>query len=382
MARIAALELEKDLKEKGLRSVYALVGEDDFLVRRCLSELKRLAQAPDCPGGMATEFGPDAEAGRVFDELRTAPFMGLKGKRLVVLRNAQGFMTRHREALERYINAPASTSTLVICCQGPDAGGAAKKRRRGKPQSGDESEDAASKAKRALVKQIDQKGLVVDCRKLRWREAERWVRVQAQQLGKEFAPRASATLLEAVGTDLSQLENELRKLVDYAADSPVITEREVEEVVSQSRTRSVFDLGDAIASGDAARAFRLCQHLLLRGEELSGLISLLARRTRHLWQIKGLKEAGASQKEMGAKLKVTPFAVTSLLRTTSRLSERVLARHLSILADADYELKTSAIAPREEEAWLMRLVAKLCQSVSSDIRRPRGLKAVTKRTHR
>jgi len=382
MARIGALELEKDLKEEGLRPVYALVGEDDFLIRRCLSELKRLAQAPDCPGGMTTEFGPDAEAGRVFDELRTAPFMGLKGKRLVVLRNAQGFMTKHREALERYINAPASTSTLVICCQEPGAGGAAKKRRRDKPQSEDEPKDTASKAKGALIKQIGRKGLVVDCRKLREDETKRWVRAQARQLGKDFTPRASATLLEAVGTDLSQLENELRKLVDYAADSPVITEREVEEVVSQTRTRSVFDLVDAIAVGNAADAFRLCQQLLLRGENLNGLISLLAKRTRRLWQIKGLEKAGASQKEMGAKLKVKPYAVTKLLRTSPRLSERVLARHLSILADADYELKTSAIAPREEEVWLMRVVAKLCQSVSSDTKRPRGPKTVTKRTHR
>ena len=246
----------------------------------------------------------------------------------------------------------------------------ATKKRRGKPQSEDESENAKPGAKRLLVKQIGQKGLVVDCGKLQWREAERWVRAEAQQLGKKVTPRASAALLEAVGADLGQLENELRKLVDYAADSPVIAERAVEELVSQGRTRSIFGIGDAVAGGDAAHAFRLCQHLLLRGEELTDIISILARRTRQLWQIKRLNERGATQKEIAAQVKVPAFVVTNSLKILSEIPEEALARHLSVLADADHELKTTAIAPREEEVWLMRLLAKLCRSASSDATRP------------
>ena len=361
MARIAALELEKDLGAGGLRPVYALVGEDDFLVRRCLSLLRGLAEAPDSPGGMTTEFGADADASRVFDELRTAPFMGLKGKRLVVLRDGQGFMTKHGEALARYLQAPASTSSLVVCCPQADARGG-KPRRPGKGRSGDVPAQAKGSYKGTILKQIGQEGLVVDCGKLRWREAERWVRTQAEQLGKKFTPRASALLLEAVGADLAQLDSEVAKLVDYAADSPVIDERAVEDLVPQSRTLSIFEISDAVTRGNAARAFHLCQHLLLRGEELTNIISILARRTRQLWQMKRLNERGTSQKDIAGQMKVPPFVVSNSLEVLSGISEAALATHLSVLADADYELKTSAIAPREEEAWLMRLVAKLCQS--------------------
>jgi len=334
MPTISAVELPERLKHEGLLCVYGLVGNEEFLVLRCLSQLKNAVEAPDSPGSMTSVFGPDAELGKVLDVLRSAPFLGLKGRKMVVLRDADGFIKSHGEALARYLANPSPTSTLAIQCE-------------------------ELKGKTKLPPLIRQKGHIVRCAQLSWPEARKWVTNEAEQLGKKLTPRACAALVEATGTNLFKLDNEVQKLANYVGENNTITERDIEEIVPHSRTRSIFDIADAVARADVPHALRLCEHLMLRGEKPGNIIAILARHMRQIWQVKRLKQSGANAKEIARQLNLRDFVVQKALQLAS-LSEELIARRLTILADADYELKTSSIRPAEENVWLMRLLARLC----------------------
>ena len=52
------------------------------------------------------------ELTEVLDELRTLPF--LAEKRVVVLKNADKFVSEHRAALEKYFDEPSPTGVLVL----------------------------------------------------------------------------------------------------------------------------------------------------------------------------------------------------------------------------------------------------------------------------
>lgn len=336
MADIHALKLPDHIREEGIGPAYALVGEEDYLVRGCIHELRDAVETPDAPGSMTRQFEGDAEPGEVMGELRTAPFMGMQGRRLVIVRGADRFSSAHGEQLTKYLRRPSRTSVLVLCFGRLDG-------------------------RTAVAKALKQTGLIVDCSPLSWRRAESWVRSEASSRGKKLTPRAAEALMEAVGTNMFQLENELAKLLEYTDDAPAISEQDVEEVVPRSRTRSIFAIGDAVARGDAAGAFDLAYRLLLRGESVHGIVSILGRRVRQLWQIKRLREETTDAGQIAGRLGVPPFVVRKSMKLLPRLTDRFLARQVHLLAAADHELKTTALGAGEEEAWLVQLVARLCR---------------------
>jgi DNA polymerase III delta subunit len=88
--------------------VYALVGSDAFLQLQRLGEITaRIPSASriDCDGERA-------ELAEVFDELRSFAMFG-SGK-IVVIQDADAFITRYREQLEEYVAAPSDSATLVL----------------------------------------------------------------------------------------------------------------------------------------------------------------------------------------------------------------------------------------------------------------------------
>src|SRR4051812_13125568 len=92
-----------------LKPVYALVGEDSFLQLEKLGELIRKAgeriQRLDVDGERA-------ELAEVLDELRSFAMFG--GSKLVVMRNADEFVTKYRAQLEDYLDAPSNSGTLMM----------------------------------------------------------------------------------------------------------------------------------------------------------------------------------------------------------------------------------------------------------------------------
>src|SRR5277367_275340 len=91
------------------KPVYALVGEDNFLQIQKLQGIIKTLPA----GAQRVDFdGTSAELAAVLDDLRSFSMFG-DGK-LIVMRNADEFVSRYREQLENYLSEPAENSTLIL----------------------------------------------------------------------------------------------------------------------------------------------------------------------------------------------------------------------------------------------------------------------------
>ncbi|MCS6976536.1 MAG: DNA polymerase III subunit delta, partial [Gemmatales bacterium] len=104
--------LEGRLADKPL-SVYVVTGDERFLKTEVLSRLKSLVLGTaESEFALSTRDGDAVSFADVQDELATLPF--LAPRRLVVLREADGFVTRFREQLEKYCQRPAPHGVLVL----------------------------------------------------------------------------------------------------------------------------------------------------------------------------------------------------------------------------------------------------------------------------
>lgn len=92
-----------------LKPVYALIGEDAFLQLQKIDALLRQL-GPDAQ--RIDSDGEQAELADVFDELRSFAMFG--GSKILIMRNADAFLSRFREQLENYVANPSSGSTLVL----------------------------------------------------------------------------------------------------------------------------------------------------------------------------------------------------------------------------------------------------------------------------
>lgn len=337
MTTVRAIDLDQQVDRIATLPVCVVVGEEEILIERSAEMLERAAAPLEQPGSTVKLYEAEAPSAEVFDELRTLPFLGMAGRRAVVLMQGREFMKHHGEALQRYLEKPSSTATLVLVVRSKKLD-----------------------MRRKLSKTIAQVGAIVQCDKVHWSEAERWIGQEAAGMNCRMGPGAASALLEAVGPNLLGLHSELQKLAAYAGEGNTIDKQAVLDVVPEGRERSIFDLTDAVAARDTGKALKLCTDLLLQGERREMIVGMLARQVRQLWSVRRLQEEGLRDGETGRRLGMPEWLVRKTAQTAGRLPTGWFERQLAILAEADRDSKMRSLRSGEEGVWLDHVLAKLC----------------------
>ena len=93
--------------------LYVLYGDEAFLKRQALLSLRARALGPDADEqAVATHDGETAAFAAVYDELHTAPFFA--PRRLVVVADADDFVSKYRGQLEKIVDKLPATGVLVL----------------------------------------------------------------------------------------------------------------------------------------------------------------------------------------------------------------------------------------------------------------------------
>jgi len=281
-------------------------------------------------GRSADQGGPSLAA--VLEDLATLPF--LAERRVVLIRDAEAFISAHRERLERYAAAPAPTGVLILECR------------------------SFPKTTRLYKAAVAAGGRLCECKKLYGRELVAFVIEQARARGKRLDPAAGARLTDLVGQDTGILAAEIEKLALYVGDRSGITDRDVTELVGQSREEKVFAVMDAAAAGRLPDALRLW-HQVLSSDPAAvyravGGMTYVVRRWLDAYR---LRADGASIRAIAPKLMM--WGREQELETLlARLTPQFLRRLLAAIADLDSQAKVGARSIETGvEMLLLRLAA-------------------------
>jgi DNA polymerase-3 subunit delta len=239
------------------KPVCVLFGEEAFLKRQVLASLRtQVLSGDDGEFSYRSFIGEEIEDPRaVFDELGTVALFG-DGQRLVVVNDADPFVTDYRPLLEDYVANPKPTGVLVL--------------------------EVKTWAKTTrLYKAVAEKGLAIDCGTPSDGEIAKWMRDWA---GKEhrvkFAPSAAERLFEVVGPQMGRLDQEIAKLA-LLGEGTITTEL-VDENVGGWQVREIWDMVSAAAAGNAGAALVMLDRLVAAGEQPVGLLAMLASKLRPL----------------------------------------------------------------------------------------------------
>lgn len=187
-------------------------------------------------------------------------------------------------------------------------------------------------------------------------EVGRWIEERVRSAGKRPGRGLAAAFLDLVGTDLSLLANEVDKLVLYVGEREEIDSEDVALVAGQLRSRSVFELTDAIGERRLAAALGLLAQLRAQGEAPLAVLGALAGHFRRLARARECQPLAPD--EVQRRLRVHPFAARKLAEQAGRFEPRRLLRCLDAIRRTDAALKGGVALP--PHLAIERLVLSVC----------------------
>lgn len=193
---------------------------------------------------------------------------------------------------------------------------------------------------------------IVELTRVEEGDAVRWIGTRATGQGFKIDTDAARELVDALGSDMMMIANELEKLMLFADARKHITLGDVESNVLAAKQRSLYELTDAISARDRVKALEVLQAMLNSGEgedAAIGHIYMLAKTFRQMLVIsqRQVRDSRALWQVLWQGFRVPPFAADDLIRQARRYrSSRDLTRALCLLARADLALRSNPASKR------------------------------------
>ncbi|HUB23946.1 MAG TPA: DNA polymerase III subunit delta [Tepidisphaeraceae bacterium] len=288
--------------------VAALVGSDLFLQLSALSEMLRRL-----PDAQRTDLdGQTAELADVLDEVRCFAMFG--GAKAVVVRNADEFIKRFRPQLEDYLESPSDSAMLILRFE-------------------------KLPSNQRIYKRIQKIGRIENCDAPR--DVTKWIVDRGKSEHRlTVDPEAARMLADHIGNDLGRLDNELAKLA--LTSNGKVDAGSVRQTVAFQREREMWDLTNALASGDRAAALRRWRQLVqLESSAEFRAVTWLALWLENVRKALPLIARGESAWAIGQALRIWPRELQQPFVDTARtLGGGGLERAMDLLAEIDYQTKT------------------------------------------
>lgn len=180
-----------------------------------------------------------------------------------------------------------------------------------------------------------------------------WVRSELQAVGLNVAKDVPQLIADIFGQDLPAIASEISKLSVLAGEE-VFSAAQVRQLINRPASHDAFDLLEACAASESAKALAICRNLLQQGEAPPRILGAL------LWQYNLLAQAVALQSEHGRLdaamiqrlLKVHPFVAKKVLGLARGIDEPQLLAILEALLEAELASKTG-----KDAAWALEALA-------------------------
>jgi DNA polymerase III subunit delta len=296
--------------------IYAVSGAEAFLKRQAIEQITNAVLGKADRALALSEYDCAttlAELASVLDDLRTLPF--LAEWRLVIVREADKFISQYRPQLEDYAANPSPTGVLLLECK-------------------------SLPGNTRLAKQIAKIGEIQKFEAVPAYKVPAWLATHARTCyGIQIDPDAALKLCDLIGPELGLLDTELQKCTIYAAGRSRITLADIEALVGQQREEQVWNLISAIGAGDEGKALQMWEEVCQTDRAAEArAIGGIAFTVRRLLKAKRAEEAGASTSDLSRELWIRDERQLrkELAAFTTQQVEEILCR----LLEADVAAKS------------------------------------------
>ena len=320
--------LEKELKANKLNSLYLLYGEEMFLLESCLKKIKTLFG--ECVNGINYIMIDEQNIQEIISDIET-PSFGYE-KKLIIARNTGLFKkeakkktsdnSKIKDELVNYMNENISIikeSVILVFVE--------------------EEVDVKSE----LYQVIDKDGITCKFDFQKPIQIEQRIKAICNAYKVQIDSNTIKYFIECCGTNMQDLINEIRKLIEYAGENGVIKKEDIDKLSIKKLESVIFDLTDNLGKRDISNALEVLKNLIYAKEPLPKILVTLYNHFKKLYIT---KMAVNSNKDLTSSLNLKPNQafLTSKYKVQSKIFSEVDLRNiLQDLCDLDYDFKSGKI---------------------------------------
>jgi DNA polymerase-3 subunit delta len=319
---VNALDWLRDDWERPIRPVFTVFGDDAYLVRESVKAVIQTVFPGEAQDAMISRFpGATAQLATVLDEVFTLPFF--TRRRLVIVEDADPFITKYRKDLEAYVEKPSESGILLF-----------------------QTKQWVSTT--ILAKLVDAVGLAIDCNSPKENSLAPWLtRMARSRYQTQLDADAARLLIELVGPDAGILASEVEKLAVYAGETQRIEPDDITKLVGAGRVETIWKTLDAALAGQGRLAIEYLDQLVAAGEDPVPILAAMSANLLKVHHAGEMRAARLSLAEACQLAGVPPFAVQKTGKQHAHLGPARVGQLPELLLKADLDIKGgSSLDPR------------------------------------
>ena len=320
-------QLEKELKENKLSSIYLLYGQERYLLDNVVKKIKK--SFGNLVDGLNYIKIDNSAIDNIISEIQT-PAFGFERK-LIIIKNTDLLKKQSKKKNQLIIDKIEKISEYI---------------ENNKDEIKDQNvivfiEDDIEKNK--LYKTIEKIGIVCNFEPEKPQELSNRIKYICNAYSVNIDNPTLAYFIECCGTNLQDLINEIRKLIEYKGKGGQITKEDIDILSIRQFDSVIFDLTDNLGKKDITGALQVLQNLIYAKEPLAKILVTLYNHFKKLYIT---KMALNTNKDLASSLNLKPnqMFLTSKYKVQAKyFKEKDLRNMLQDLTDLDYNFKNGKI---------------------------------------
>lgn len=323
--------LKKQLKEEKLANVYLFTGAEEYLKKYYVNALSKLLISEENKELNFVSFDGKVDPDTIISNCETMPMFS--DNKLVVAKNTGLFKAKKGEGeaaegkkggkdkLAEYLEKIPDYTCLIF------VEGEVDKRMK-------------------LVNVIKKAGLIVEMDYQKPADLVKWVIKVCRSRQKDLDQMTASYIVENSEYSMTELLNEIDKLINFVGDKRDISMKDVEAVCNKTIKSRIFDLTDAVSEGNNSKALSLLNDMAALKEPMQKVLFMIIRQIRLVYRMKLLREQGIREDAAAKQMGLTPFVATKVMSISRNMDIGTLEKAMYYSLELDEAIKTGRITDR------------------------------------
>jgi len=223
-----------DIKARKYSPIYFLCGEEPYYIDMIRHAIEtQVLKGEEKEFNQNIYYGLDTNVPQIIAEAKKYPMMAEYN--VVVIREAQ--LLKNIDDLNTYFSQPISSTILVLCYK-----------------------NKKLDKRKAIYKTLQKNGTYYENKKLYENQIPDWISSHLGQAGYHISVRNASMITEFLGNELSNISNELGKIILNLPQGATISGEVIEEYIGINKDYNSFELNDALGHRNVVKANRIINY--------------------------------------------------------------------------------------------------------------------------
>jgi len=322
-------QLITDLKSKKFHPIYFFLGEEDFLKEEAINIIKKSILTSDVSKDFNYNhlYGTLTSISKVLDITNTLPVFS--DKRMVIVDEFD--KSKQVDKLNEYIKNPSTHSVLIL-------------------KSNETKLPKGIRTNKNCIKVIFYP--------LWESELRKWIIDRVGKFKKRINMDAVDILIEYCNNSLTEINNEIGKLILFTGEKEIITLDDVKNLTGDINMFSIFALTDALANRNFKNSIKIYRRINQKESDSVTILSAIYSFFHKLWHIDYLLNGHHTENEIISQLGLNPYRYKKIVSAKRKFSSNDIKSIILTIADYDILLKTGSNL--KKSALMEECLYKIC----------------------